>query len=329
MNTKLRKTKYLIILVISLLMNLSYAEQNTFKKYEHLKDNSYGTMKVNGKEVKIKGDPIVKKYGIGMNEYEDIREMLEASLTEKGRATYISRMRSVLVIDQVEGHNRVIDILNALHEEAYNIQIEVEYNDVRNFESMGISLKTGPIIINDGKVRIPNNGRIDIDGRKNSQKSNTKMSLTVMSGGRASLWSVKQIMTEKVYSEYTLIPRHVRHGSKPIIAREALVEMRNIGTELYIKPTYLGQGLVRIEVLPTITAIDKLGKKQSFEVQKVSTTVTGAVGQRIHIGGNNENMNKFFASILQPTGIGKQTGSKVLDIYVTPKIQKVGQHINK
>jgi hypothetical protein len=56
----------------------------------------------------------------------------------------------------------------------------------------------------------------------------------------------------------------------------------------------------------------------------VSTTITAAVGQRIHIGGNNENMNKFFASLLQPTGIGKQKGSKVLDIYLTPHILQVG-----
>ena len=316
-----------MVIILGLLPNLYSQKQmvdQQVNKYDYVEDKSYGTMVVNGETVKIKGNPIVKKYGLGMNEYDEIRDVVEASLTAKGKATYISRMRSILVIDHAEGHNRVIDILNALHENPYNIEIEVEYNDVRTFESMGIKIQTGPIIISDGKVRLPNNGKIDIDGRKDNQTKNTKMSLTVMSGGKAKLWAVKSELSQPFYNEYALIGRD-RFGKKKVYrAAEALYEMRNVGTELFIKPTYMGNGIVKVEVLPLLTGVDKSGQTKNFEVQSVSTTITAAVGQRIHIGGNNENMNKFFASLLHPTGIGKQKGSKVLDIYLTPHIMKVG-----
>ena len=316
-----------LIIIFSLILPLYSQKQRLSQqhnKYDYVEDKSYGTMVVNGEMVKIKGNPIVKKYGLGMNEYDEIRDVIEASLTAKGKATYIARMRSVLIIDHAEGHNRVIDILNALHENPYNIQIEVEYNDVRSFESMGIKIQTGPIIINDGKIRLPKNGRIDIDGRKDGQNKNTKMSLTVMSGGQAKLWAVKSELSQPFYNEYALIGRD-RFGKKKVYrAAEALYEMRNVGTELFIKPTYMGNGIVKVEVLPLLTGVDKSGKTKKFEVQSVSTTITAAVGQRIHIGGNNEKMNKFFASLLQPTAIGKQKGSKVLDIYLTPHILQVG-----
>ena len=290
-------------------------------KYEKLQVPPKQYMKLNGKTVEIKRDPLVKRYSIGMANYTELAELINISLTKEGRATHISRMNSILVIDQIEAHNRIIDILNQTQEDAYNIHMEINYRNTRSLNQKGIIINTGPIVIKDWDIKKPDSVRIDGGVSKRTNDQNQKIKLTTMSGYPAKLWAVETSPYTEHLRSYKWINSRTR---KPVIINEVWQNSVNVGTELYVRPKYRGKGIIEVELVPMLRFKKPGGGYDKFEVQTLNTKVTVYQGRPVNLGGVNSSTNKFFSSLFNPTGIAKGDSTNYLDFTLTAYVQKVG-----
>ena len=290
-------------------------------KYELMEVPTKKYAEINGKKIELKPEPLVKRYSLGMSNYAELSELINISLTEKGKATYISRMNSILVIDQIEGHNRVIQILNESQEEAYNIHVEINYKNTKSLARKGIIINTGPIIIKDGDIKTPRDIRIDGGVHKQSSDESQKITLTTMSGYPAKLWAVETAHYTESMNQYVWINHRTR---RPVPLNEHLRGSTNVGTELYIKPKYRGNGIIEVELVPMIRVKKPGGGYDKFEVQTLNTKVTAYQGLPINLGGVSKSTNDFFASLFNPTGVVKGDGTNYLDFTLTAWAKKVG-----
>lgn len=311
------------IICFALMIGVSlFAKEEGYKlKYEELPVPEKKYAEINGKKIELKPEPLVKRYSLGMSNYTELAELINMSLTEKGKATYISRMNSVLVIDQIEGHNRVIRILNESQEEAYNIHIQVDYRNTKNLEKKGIVINTGPIIIKDGDIKTPRDIRIDGGVHKRTSDESQKITLTTMSGYAAKLWAVETAHYTSSLNQYVWINHRTR---RPVQINEHLRGTTNVGTELYIKPKYRGNGIIEVELVPMIRVKKPGGGYEKFEVKTLNTKVTAYQGRPVNLGGVSQSTNNFFASLFNPTGVVKGDGTNYLDFTLTAWAKKVG-----
>ena len=154
--------------------------------------------------------------------------------------------------------------------------------------------------------------------------------MTTMSGHPARLWATKTQLNQTFHRKFKLIPFNRFGRPRGVIVGEEIgTELVEVGAELYILPTYMGNGLVTVEVIPVISAMDGQGRKRSYRVQKLSTKVTGYDGRRIYLGGASKSMNEFFSSIFQPIGGGKTNYSEFLDIHLTPHVKELRPPANR
>ena len=278
-------------------------------------------MKINGETVEIKQDPKVKSYSLGMANYSELADLINASLTKDGKASYISRMNSILVIDQLEAHNRIIDILNQTQEDAYNIHMEINYKNTQSLREKGIIINTGPIVIEDWDIKKPNGVSINGGIREQKTNKNQKITLTTMSGFPAKLWAVETSNYSEHIKSYRWINTRTR---KPIIINEVWQKSVNVGTELYIRPKYRGKGIIEVELVPMLRFKKPGGGYEKYEVQSLNTKVTVYQGRPVDLGGVNSSSNKFFSSIFNPIGFAKGETSNFLNFTLTAYAKKVG-----
>jgi hypothetical protein len=312
------------IICFALMIGVLSAQENkdsTKLKYELIDVPAKKYAEINGKKIELKPQALVKRYSLGMSNYGELAELINISLTEEGRSTYISRMNSILVIDQIEGHNRVIQVLNETQEEAYNIHVEVNYRNTKSLSKKGIIINTGPIIIDNGDIKTPRDIRIDGGVHKQTSDESQKITLTTMSGYAAKLWAVETAHYTEAMNQYTWINHRTR---RPVQLNEHLRGTTNVGTELYIKPKYRGKGIIEVELVPMIRVKKPGGGYDKFEVQTLTTKVTAYQGRPISLGGVSKKTNDFFASLFNPTGIVKGDGTNYLDFTLTAWAKKVG-----
>lgn len=266
---------------------------------------------------------IARKYPIGNVPYEEIEPLLRKQLSSDGGLSYIHRFNSILVLDKPANHEKVKAILEAVVRDAVNIRVDLEFANSKAFQDFGITVKHSGIRIDNGGVHLPKRADVNIRDINNRQDTNTRQFLTTLSGHPAQLWVTQTVVDKQLYQDFRFIPLYNIGGAVVQPVQIGAPATREVGASLYMKPIYTDDGLVVIELFPVITT-EINGKRQSFRVEKVQTTVTARPGQRVFLGGMNKQMNNFFSSIFNPVGAGKSRLSDIVNIYVTPTVMKVG-----
>ena len=268
-----------------------------------------------------------KRYSMGDLEWEMIGELIKPLMSPEGRAVPSPKQRFFILMDTDEAQVKVANFLDQLKVAAFNIQVDVEYQNYRSLEAAGIEVRTGPVVIENGRVKSPRGIDVDITGRKETETTNTVASITTISGHGASLWVSKTVVDHSFLYSYKLCPLNsapVVVGNNVVVVQERPQPvLRDVGVSLYAKPTYLENGIVEVEIYPVVTSVDEKGLKQSFRVEKVETRLRVADGARLYVGGVNKEIDKFFASAFGPTGVKKSGGSELLSIYLTPHVKPV------
>ncbi len=268
-----------------------------------------------------------KRYSMGDLEWEMIGELIKPLMSPDGRAVPSPKQRFFILMDTDDAQTKVANFLDQIKVAAFNIQVDVEYQNFRSLEAAGIEVRTGPIVIKDGKIKTPKDIEVDITGRKETETTNTVASITTISGHGASLWVSKTVVDHSFLDSYKLCPLNsapVIIGNNVVVVQERPQPvLRDVGVSLYAKPTYLENGIVEVEIYPVVTSVDEKGQKQSFRVEKIETRLRVADGARLYVGGVNKEIDKFFASAFGPTGVKKGSSSDLLSIYLTPHVKPV------
>jgi hypothetical protein len=268
-----------------------------------------------------------KRYTFGDLEWEMISELIKPLMSPDGRAVPSPKQRFFILMDTDEAQGKVAQCLDQLKVAAYNIQVDIEYQNFRSLEAAGIEVRTGPVVVENGRVKTPRGIDVDITGRKETETTNTVASITTISGHGASLWVSKTVVDHSFLESYNLCPLNsapVIVGNNVVVVQERPKPvLREVGVSLYAKPTYLENGIVEVEIYPVVTSVDEKGQKQSFRVEKVETRLRVADGARLYVGGVNKEIDKFFASALGPTALKKGGSSDLLSIYLTPRVKPV------
>jgi hypothetical protein len=110
---------------------------------------------------------------------------------------------------------------------------------------------------------------------------------------------------------------------------------RDVGSELYVLPTYLGDDKIKLELYPVVSYIQDdpdaphiKGKKrrQTVMVQDVKTSLTLQNGQRVSLGGVIGSKKNFYTSLFGPGLLDREGTNSILDMYVTATVIKPGSN---
>lgn len=262
--------------------------------------------------------------------WKDVEPFLDGMLSEDGKAGYISQRHALIVHDRQGNIDEIREFISQVDSDPVNIRVEVEFLSdlLAEGREVGVTFdeerRSPTITIEDGKVKGPGSVGITANDRRREQTRNTSMQLLTRSGYPARLWVGETIVDPNWLKRYELVPLTavLLPGSKLTIRQEVPdLIWRDVGSALYILPTYLENGLVRMELFPVVTYHDREGKEHRFRVQQVETQVTAQDGQRVYLGGQDEVTRDFLRELLGPDLYKESSSSQILSMYVTPHVR--------
>ncbi len=284
--------------------------------------------------VLIAGDEgmYVKGYPLSAKKYEDIKEMLNKVKSEKGSISYVKFSSKLLVHDLPDVHRTVQKILQESATPAVNIRVDIDFVNEQMIKNWGIKLS---YLYDDGSkgrlkgsydgkdLKKPRGITIDPKNQKTTKSRNTSMFIMTASGSPGQLWTTKSVIDRRQLRFYDLVPfQLIQDGDQVTIVNGNFPQpvVREVGSSMWVLPTYMPNGLVHIEIFPVVTYEMRDGSEQSFRVDKVKTTVTVAPGRRMYVGGGNKAMRKYLKDVFA-TEVSSEEFKANLSIYVTPHVQ--------
>lgn len=276
--------------------------------------------------------PIAKLIQLRELKYEEILAIAKSMLSEEGTVGYIRSRNALMVYDQPRFVEKVRRLVADMDRDPVNIRIEIDFRNEKLLEERGTEVtlnyggkrpaKSPRIVIKDGKVQSPRSVDVRLTDRRTTTRSNTSQSITTRSGGAARLRVATQVADPTWLKEYTLIPLEGPRRGEPLLFVETTEEReyRDVGSALYVEPTYMDNGLIEVEVFPVVTFVEGKGRKRRFRVQEVRTRVIVRPGQRVHIGGNDKAMRHYVDQLFGPDVRRREKDDDVLDIYLTAHV---------
>ncbi len=295
------------------------------------------------KNVVIKWDPenreVSELIPLKYMDYKTVEQVCRPWLSKTGTMGHLPERQAVIVHD----FKKIADKIRKFIEDAeaplagiadVNIRIDVDFEGSSKSSRANLYGKLnyppgtppGTIVIKNGKVVKPDS--ISIGATQNSGYSTDNVSqfIVTMSGRPASLWVGKTIVDPSWmnYCQFTPTVYIPAGGGATVIVpgNNPDIVWANVGSSLWVRPTYLGNNLIEVEVFPVVSCLDGKGKRQNIKVQSVSTTVTVRDGQRISIGGVVNSKKDFYTSFFGPEFISGDGRTSVLDIYLTARVMK-------
>ncbi len=263
--------------------------------------------------------------------YEEAEPFIRPMLSPKGMMGYLRRRNSLVVHDRQEVVDKVRAFLESIDRKAVNVRLTVEFaNDyMQEGTHLGAVFDDDPggpkVIIEDGKVHWPE--KVEITGNQTSREGSrgTTQQILTLSGSPAQIWVGRQIPDPTWLRRFTFRPLYAGPHSTVIVRHEIPpTEWRDVGASLYVLPVYQDNGLISVDLYPVVTYHDREGKRHSFRVEEVRSSLVVQPGQRVHIGGNTEATQDFMRQLLGPELYNRQERSNVLGIYLTAEVQKPG-----
>ncbi|MBN1865159.1 MAG: hypothetical protein JW808_09685 [Victivallales bacterium] len=276
--------------------------------------------------------------------YATIESVCKPMLSPTGTMAYLPERQSVIVFDFEANAEKIAGVIGKIDLPPVNIRIEVDFvgtSDGRNDKLHGkASYKGHPskdnqIIIKDGKVVKPDTISISAAKRSDTGTRNTSQFILTRSGSPAQLWVGKTIVDPTWLSQRPLRPTIglIAPGGGVVIVpgSDNDIVWRDIGSSLYVLPTYLGNGKIDIEVYPVVSYLvdepeentakgrrrtTKRKPRQSVMVEDVSTRMTVQSGQRISMGGVIQSNKNFYTNLFGPDFLGRDDKNSILDMYI-------------
>ena len=267
---------------------------------------------------------IVKTYPVRNTSASTIKQIIKPYLSAKGSIVYLKNRNSVVIVDIPAVHKQIGPLFKAVVRDPVRIQVDVVFRGESSLKRRGINIgvngRSGvKIKVENGKVKKPHI-HIDLEDSQENSTSYQKIMLTTMSGKPARLWSIKT-ESELRWIEQYRYRRYDAYGN--YIGKRgfrAKFDSREVGVSMWMRPVYSDDGLVTIEVYPVVTGRVK-GKRRSYRVQKVDTTVTVRNHHKVYLGGHHQHLNKFLSSLF--SAYGKKATTDSLDIYLTPHAKAI------
>lgn len=278
--------------------------------------------------------------------YSIVEQFCKPMLSPTGNMAYLKERQSVIIYDKKSNVDKVVAFIKKIDVPSVNIRIDVDFlgsgrtqNDhlnVRfgNTKTPGINNK---IIFRDGKmVKID---RVDIDASRRSGTTtrNTSQFIVTQSGHPASLWVGKTVVDPSWLRNRKLSPVLMFPGysNKIIVVPDVDndIQWRDIGSSLYVVPTYIGNGKIKLELYPVVSYLEddpsdvKNSRKhirKNVMVQDLKTSLVLNDGQRISIGGLIGSKKEVYTSLFGPELFSRDSDNSVLDMYVRATVIKPG-----
>ncbi len=274
--------------------------------------------------------PVTASIGLKALTWEVVEPMIRPLLSPKGTAGYFAARHTVIVHDQQQIVDQIRKLIQTADSDPVNIRIEVQFltDTLQTHGSLNVQLdhrREGPsITIEDGRVQRPRDVQVTIRDRQTETSRTNTMTLMTLSGSPARLWVGKSIPDPAFLKQYRLLPVTVVFtpgGAMVAQSQPAELLWRDVGNALYIRPTYMQNELVHIELFPVVTFIDNDGRERHFTVQEVKTEVYAKPGQRVLLGGNSTAMNRYLHQLFGPTLQSDTRRTSDVDMYVTPHVR--------
>jgi type II secretory pathway component HofQ len=261
---------------------------------------------------------------------------------------YLKERQSVIIYDKKSNVEKITAFIKKIEVPAVNIRIDVDFLGSGTTRNDRLNVKFGntktprvnnQIIFRNGKMVKIN--RIDIKAQQQSGRTtrNTSQFILTQSGHPARLWVGKTIVDpswlryRKLFPVYTLIVPTGGGGAIVVPSEDNDIEWRDIGSSLYVLPTALPNGKIKLELYPVVSYLEndaddvkhhRKNVRKNVVVQDVKTSLILQNGQRVSIGGVIGQNNKFYRSLFGPEFLNRDDSNSILDMYVTATIVKPG-----
>ena len=278
--------------------------------------------------------------------YSVIEQFCQPMLSSTGNMAYLKERQSVIIYDKKSNVEKIAAFIKKIDVPAVNIRIDVDFlgsgrtqNDKLNVafgnkETPGVNNK---IIFKDGKMVEINRVNIDAARRSGTTTRNTSQFIVTQSGHPATLWVGKTVVDPSWLRNRSLAPILIfPRRPHPVIVVPNVdndIVWRDIGSSLYVLPTYLGNGKIKLELYPVVSYLEddpadvKNNRKkirQNVMVQDLKTSLILNDGQRISIGGLIGAKKDVYSSLFGPELFSRDSNNSILDMYVRATVMKPG-----
>ncbi len=276
--------------------------------------------------------------------YATIEAVCKPMLSPTGTMAYLPERKSVIIFDYEPNAEKIAGVIGKIDLPPVNIRIEVDFVGTSDGKSDKLSgtasynghpSKDNQIIIRDGKVVKPDTISISAAKRSDTGTRNTSQFILTRSGSPAQLWVGKTIVDPTWLRQRPLRPTIgiIGPGGGVVVVPGSDNEIvwRDIGSSLYVLPTYLGNGRIDLEVYPVVSYLvdepeetttrgrrktTRRQPRQSVMVEDVSTRMTVQSGQRISMGGVIQSNKNFYTNLFGPDFLGRDDKNSMLDMYI-------------
>ncbi|RMD79705.1 MAG: hypothetical protein D6820_07850 [Lentisphaerae bacterium] len=262
---------------------------------------------------------IIRGYNLAPAQYRQLKTMLETACAPDGHVSYISATRRLLVYASASAHRKIERIITEAAGPRVNIRLQVDFLQADYLHRHGFRFG---MTISDHRI----SGNLRLKNQRTIQERNASMTLLTTNGNPAMLWDVRIEPDLTVLSYYHYIPLElVQAGGQVTIHNYSQPDFRTVqlGCTLWVMPELMSNDLLRIRLLPSIRT-KKSGKDIYYCVKELQTTVYARHGQKIFLGSVNRSFRQFFQNVL---GLSRSehADAKLLSVYLTPFVEKVGQ----
>ena len=283
---------------------------------------------------------------LASTQYSIVEQFCKPMLSPTGNMAYLKERQSVIIYDKKSNVDKIVAFIKKIDVPSVNIRIDVDFlgsgrtqNDKLNVafgnkETPGVNNK---IIFKDGKMVEINRVNIDAVRRSGRTTRNTSQFIVTQSGHPASLWVGKTVVDPSWLRNRSLAPIFIftGHGNNVIVVPDADNNIRwsDIGSSLYVCPTYLGNGKIKLELYPVVSYLEdnpddlKNNRKhvrKNVMVQDLKTSLVLHDGQRISVGGLIGGKKDVYTSLFGPELFRRDSNDSVLDMYVRATVIKPG-----
>jgi len=250
----------------------------------------------------------MKVYSVHSTDPAEIIELITVMTPDTNGLSIAAAGKKLVVRGTPEQHRIVKDILHDLNAPPKNVRIDVQFERSGRIidKEAGIRPK-GPIIIREGEGL---SGAIEVTLRNQSTASRENvMQMLVAASGRSASLRVGETVPYLAWLH--------QYGHRWGYIREIGIEWRDVGAFLSMEPVILGNGLIRIRLIPELSGRLEDGSRETIRFTRVATEIIARDGVPVSIGGFSEHQD-FYSKFL----IGRSRGEKssITDITLTPRI---------
>jgi hypothetical protein len=262
-------------------------------------------------------------------------------ITKGGKLIHDKKLNAVLVYDTPQVVEKIQRFVAQNDSPPVNIRIDIESMGVQPTRDTNFGYRTpkrhskGHFVYKDGKLvyKAPKKIIINASDRRGTSSRLNSSFLVTKSGSPASLWSGKTMIDPSWLRWQKGRPDiYVVDNKGMVVHIEGSLndpKWANVGTALYILPRYLGNGLVEVEIYPTVTYLVGKGRKKTVKVENLSTKLVVKEGQRIPIGGVVSSKSKRYSNLFGPTFLKSREMSDVLNTYLKATVLKPGDSMRQ